>query len=133
MLHQIKHIALGGTLRVPPAMPVAVDNQDLALAAVVFQGVASALPVVEPPAGRPTLQQRGATDLTAEQNSSSSASLVRMVCLSCGEGDTGFPSIGHLWPSRSGDREAAVAQGGSRHGRARGTPRYRLRHGRRKR
>jgi hypothetical protein len=55
--------------------------------------VVSAFPEVEPPVGRPTLQH--AAQLTSRRNSSSSASLVRMVCLSCGEADTGFPAIGH--------------------------------------
>ena len=67
MLHQIEHIALGGAQRIPPAVSVVVDDQDLALAAAVFQGATGAFPAIEPPAGGPALQQRGAADLTAKQ------------------------------------------------------------------
>jgi hypothetical protein len=46
---------------------VVVDDQDLARAAAVFQGATGAFPAIEPPADGPTLQQRGAADLTAKQ------------------------------------------------------------------
>jgi hypothetical protein len=75
-----------------------------------------ACPAIEPPAGGPALQQRGATDLAG--NRSGSASSARMDCFSCGG----------WWrqPLALGDREAAAAQGRSRRGRARYKPRETL-------
>src|SRR6185437_11919692 len=46
MLHQIEHVALRRAMRVPPATAVVVDDDDLALAAAVFQGAAGAAPAV---------------------------------------------------------------------------------------
>ena len=67
MLHQVEDIALRCAQRIPPAVSIVVDDQDLALATAVFQGATGAFPAIEPPAGGPALEQRGAADLAAKQ------------------------------------------------------------------
>jgi hypothetical protein len=67
ILHQVENIALGAALWIPPAVSVVVDDQDLALAAAVFQGATGAFPAIEPPAGGLALQNHSATYLTAKQ------------------------------------------------------------------
>jgi hypothetical protein len=119
MLHQIEHIALGGAQRIPPAVSVVVDDQDLALAAAVFQGATGAFPAIEPPADGLALEQRGAAGLTVEQvelGVTDSHALFLLWGLVA-------PALCHRSPLAFGDREAAAAQGRSRHGRGRGTPR----------
>ncbi len=60
VLDEVENIALRLTKRVPPAVPVMGDDQELALATTIFQGAASALADIQPPAAGHALQNGGA-------------------------------------------------------------------------
>ena len=59
-MDEIEHIALGGALGIPPAPPVMVDDDHLALVPAIFQGAACAALAVQLPGRRRPLQQDGA-------------------------------------------------------------------------
>ena len=60
VLGQAEHVALGVAARVPPALAVVVDDDDLAGAATVLQVVAAASPLIQLVAATHPLQQGGA-------------------------------------------------------------------------
>ena len=66
MLHQVEHVSLRGTLRIPPAAAVVVDDQHLAFAATIFEGTPCALLLVQEPRRRQALQQRRAAHASLE-------------------------------------------------------------------
>ena len=65
-LNQTEHIALGVAGRIPPAFATVADDQDLALAAPVFQAEFGALLPVEHPGRQCTLEHDGAMHLVAQ-------------------------------------------------------------------
>ena len=60
VLDEGQYVALGGAGRVPPASTLMSDEDDLAYATPILQTVAGALPLVELPSRRVTLEQDGA-------------------------------------------------------------------------
>ena len=66
VLNQVEHIALGAAGWVPPSMAVMVDDDDLALAAAVFQGALGAFSNVQLPAADHAFQHGGAVHALPE-------------------------------------------------------------------
>src|SRR5580658_6549677 len=67
MLDEVEYVALGAACRVPPAVAVVVDNDDLARTAPVFQGPFRALTHVQLPAAHHPLEDGRAIHCLAEQ------------------------------------------------------------------
>ena len=120
--------------RIPPAATVMVDDDDLALAAAVFQAAAGAFRAVEPPYRRQPLQQRRAAHTGLQPFDFRVLPTHRSVLLSGSAGRGAASYVLFLFYTAvddSGNREAGAGQGRAQHGSAqRDAP---LRRGRRKR
>jgi len=62
VLHESKHVALGGAQGIPPSAPVVADDDDLAFASTVFKRAAGAAVAVQRPWGVCVFEDRGAVD-----------------------------------------------------------------------
>ena len=129
--HEGEHVAFGVARRVPPAAPVMVDDDDLALAAAVFQRPSRAFARIQSPTGK-LLEHGGTAHAAPEQIQ---FRIVRHPCSPhwCGDPRPSLlPCPFQVPHRRAHGREAAGPQGRSRlwPGRTAGGP---LRRCRRKR
>ena len=112
---EVEHVAFGVAGRVPPAAPVMVDDDDLALAAAVFQRPSRALARIQSPAGE-LLEHGGAAHAAPEQIQFRIARQHRLLS-GIGAGVPGRASCPALFRSRTArpdGREAGGPQGRSR-------------------
>jgi hypothetical protein len=65
-LDEVKDIAFGGAMRIPPAATVVIDDHHLPWSAAIFQRAPGASPLVERPCRLPPLEECGAADPMAQ-------------------------------------------------------------------
>ena len=66
MLDEVEDIAFGFALRVPPALALVVDDENLALAAAIFEAMFRALSRINPPWRRLAFEHDGAMHFLAQ-------------------------------------------------------------------